>query len=102
MNNGLGEGGLNLYLIECHRFAAMGLVQERSLSSILRSNVITTLINNDVSGKVNAGRVARTLWSECAKDLLRRDPKGRRGRRELVDLRARMPEEHGKDHNSRR
>ena len=27
---------------------------ERSLSSILRSNLLTTLINNDVSGKVNA------------------------------------------------
>jgi hypothetical protein len=29
-------------------------VEERSLSSILRSKLLTTLINNDVSGKVNA------------------------------------------------
>jgi hypothetical protein len=29
-------------------------MEERSLSSILRSNLLTTLINNDVSGKVNA------------------------------------------------
>jgi hypothetical protein len=29
-------------------------VEERSLSSILRSELLTTLINNDVSGKVNA------------------------------------------------
>jgi len=32
----------------------MRLVEERSLSSILRSELPTTLINNDVSGKVNA------------------------------------------------
>jgi hypothetical protein len=43
-----------LHLIECHRFAAMRRVEERSLSSILRSNLLTTLINNDLSGKVNA------------------------------------------------
>jgi hypothetical protein len=33
---------------------AMRLVEERSLSSILRSNLLTTLINNDVSEKPNA------------------------------------------------
>jgi hypothetical protein len=36
----------------------MRLVKERSLSSILRSNLLTTLINNDVSGKVNASGCA--------------------------------------------
>jgi hypothetical protein len=36
----------------------MRLVEERSLSSILRSNLLTTLINNDVSGKVNASGCA--------------------------------------------
>jgi hypothetical protein len=35
-------------------FTPMRLVEERSLSSILRSNLLTTFINNDVSGKVNA------------------------------------------------
>jgi hypothetical protein len=30
-------------------------VEERSLSSILRSELLTTLINNDVWRKVNAG-----------------------------------------------
>jgi hypothetical protein len=29
-------------------------VEERSLSSILRSKLLTTLINKDVSGKLNA------------------------------------------------
>jgi hypothetical protein len=32
----------------------MRRVEERSLSSILRSKLLTILINNDVSGKVNA------------------------------------------------
>jgi hypothetical protein len=32
-------------------------MEERSLSSILRSNLLTTLTNNDVSGKVNANGV---------------------------------------------
>ena len=32
----------------------MQSVEERSFSSILRSKLLTTLINNDVSGKVNA------------------------------------------------
>jgi hypothetical protein len=32
----------------------MRRVEESSLSSILRSKFLTTLINNDVSGKVNA------------------------------------------------
>ena len=36
-------------------------VEERSLSSILRSELLTTLINNDVSGKVNANGWARAL-----------------------------------------
>ncbi len=36
-------------------------VEERSLSSILRSKLLTTLINNDVSGKVNASGWARAL-----------------------------------------
>jgi hypothetical protein len=35
----------------------MQLVEERSLSTILRSNLLTALINNDVSGKVNASGV---------------------------------------------
>jgi hypothetical protein len=39
----------------------MRLVEERSLSSILRSNFLTTLINNDVSGKVNASGCASAL-----------------------------------------
>ena len=42
-------------------FTAMRLVEERSLSSILRSNLLTTLINNDVSGKVNASGCASAL-----------------------------------------
>ena len=50
-----------LHLIECHRFAAMRLVEERSLSSILRSELLTTVINNDVSGKVNARACASPL-----------------------------------------
>ena len=53
-NDALGEGRPSFILIECHRFAAMRRVEERSLSSILRSKLLTTLINNDVSGKVNA------------------------------------------------
>ena len=39
----------------------MRLVEERSLSSIFRSNLLTTLINNDVSGKVNASGCANAL-----------------------------------------
>ena len=39
----------------------MRLVEERSLSSILRSKLLTTLINNDVSGKVNASGCASAL-----------------------------------------
>ena len=45
--------------------------------------------------KLMLGGLRERFGAKCAKDLLRRDPKGRRGRRELVDLRARMPEEHG-------
>jgi hypothetical protein len=42
----------------------MRLVEERSLSSILRSNLLTTLINNnDVSEKPSASWGARTLWT---------------------------------------
>jgi hypothetical protein len=36
-------------------------VEERSLSSILRSELLTTLINNDVWGKVNAGGVRESF-----------------------------------------
>jgi hypothetical protein len=36
-------------------------VKERSLSSILRSEPLTTLINNYVSGKVNASGYASAL-----------------------------------------
>jgi hypothetical protein len=36
----------------------MRRVEERSLSSILRSELLTTLMNSDVSGKVNAGGCA--------------------------------------------
>ena len=36
-------------------------VEERSLSSILRSNFLTTLINNDVSGKVKASGCANAF-----------------------------------------
>jgi hypothetical protein len=50
-----------LHLIECHRFAAMRRVEERSLSSILRSKFLITLINNDIGRKVNAGGRARRL-----------------------------------------
>ena len=39
----------------------MRRVEERSLSSILRSELLTILINNDVSGKVNAGGCASAL-----------------------------------------
>ena len=50
-----------LHLIECHRFAAWRRVEERSLSSILRSKLLTTLINNEVWGKVNARVCVRGL-----------------------------------------
>jgi hypothetical protein len=52
---------MKLHLIGCHRFAVMRPVRERSLASILRSELLTTLINNDVSGKVNANGWARAL-----------------------------------------
>jgi hypothetical protein len=52
---------LNLHLIECHRFAARRLVEEPSLSLILRSNLLTTPIKNDVSGKVNTSGFASAL-----------------------------------------
>jgi hypothetical protein len=42
-------------------FTAMRVVEERSLSSILRSKLLTTLINNDVSGKVNVRGWERAL-----------------------------------------
>jgi hypothetical protein len=45
----------------------MRRVEERSLSSILRSKLLTTLINNDVSGKVNARGVARFLWTDLTR-----------------------------------
>jgi hypothetical protein len=50
-----------LHLIECHRFAALRRVEERSLSSILHSKLLTTFMNNDVSGKVNASGCASAL-----------------------------------------
>jgi len=52
---------MRLHLIGCHRFAAMRPVEERSLSSILRSELLTALINNDVSGQVNASGCASAL-----------------------------------------
>jgi len=39
----------------------MRVVEERSLSSILRSNLLTTLMNNDVWGKVNGSGCAGAL-----------------------------------------
>ncbi len=39
----------------------MRFVEERSLSSILRSKLLTILRNNDVSGKVNANGCAKAL-----------------------------------------
>ena len=50
-----------LHLIECHRFAAIRPVEERSFSSILHSKFLITLINNDIGRKVNAGGRARRL-----------------------------------------
>ena len=44
----------------------MRLVEERSLSSILRSDLLTTLRNNDLSGKVKAGVDAQTLRTNFA------------------------------------
>jgi hypothetical protein len=44
----------------------MRLVEERSLSSILRSKLLTTLINNDVSGKVNASGFGSASDKICA------------------------------------
>jgi hypothetical protein len=40
-NKALGEGRLEPHLTECHRFASMRRVEERSLSSILRSKLLT-------------------------------------------------------------
>jgi len=50
-----------LHLIDCHRFAAMRCVEERSLSSILRSKFLIALISNDIGREVNAGGRARRL-----------------------------------------
>ena len=61
MEQRIGEGRLNLHLIDPHPFTARRLAEERSLSSILRSKLLTTLINNDVSGKVNASGCASAL-----------------------------------------
>ena len=57
-----------LHLIECHRFAAMRYMEERSLSSILRSELLTTLINNDVWGKVNASALLGRDAGESERD----------------------------------
>ena len=46
---------------------------KRSLSSILRSNLLTTIINNDVSGKVNASspdfNPIEQAWSKLKQQL---------------------------------
>ena len=57
------------HLIDCHRFAALGRVEERSLSSILRSRLLSTLINNDVSGEVNARACVRRLDNLVAMNM---------------------------------
>ena len=57
-----------LHLIEPHPFTALRLIKERSLSSILRSNLLTTLINNDVSGKVNASALLGRDAGESERD----------------------------------
>ena len=43
-------------------------MEERSLSSILRSNLLTTLINNDVSGKANASALLGRDAGESERD----------------------------------
>jgi len=63
-NNALGEERLRIHLIDCHRFAVTRRVEERSLSSILRSKLRTTLINNDVPGKLNAARALRESFGQ--------------------------------------
>jgi hypothetical protein len=60
---------MKLHLIGCHRFAAMRPVEERSLSSILRSELLTTVINNDVSGKVNTSGCASALQKFAAMQM---------------------------------
>jgi hypothetical protein len=45
----------------------MRRVEERSLSSILRFELLTTLINNDVSGKVNV-RGLRKSFGQIRRD----------------------------------
>ena len=60
-SNALGEPRLDLHLIDCLPFPSIRRVGERSLSSILRSRLLTTLINNDLSGKVNAGGCVSAL-----------------------------------------
>jgi hypothetical protein len=59
--NTLGEERLKLHRVDPHPFTAMRLAEERSLSSIVRSKLLPILINNDVSGKVNASGVAKVL-----------------------------------------
>ncbi len=59
-NNALGEGRLSFISLIVIDLLLCG-VEERSLSSILRSKLLTTLINNDVSGKVNASGCASAL-----------------------------------------
>ena len=48
----------------------MRLVNERSLSSILRSELLTTLISNDVTEKVNASGVLE-FFGQISRDLKR-------------------------------
>jgi len=43
-------------------------MEERSLSSILRSSLLTTLINNDVSGKANASALLGRDAGESERD----------------------------------
>ncbi len=69
-----------VHLIERHGFAAMRRVEERSLSSILRSKLLTTLINNDISRRVNASARAR-IHGMGQRTLSERGPTARRGKR---------------------
>jgi len=56
----------------------MRVAAERSLSSILRATLLTTLINNEVSGKVNARGVPESFArvSRDAVDVLASDNLG--------------------------
>jgi hypothetical protein len=60
-NNPLGEGRLSFISLNIGDLLLCDAVEERSLLSILRSELLTTLVNNDVSGKVNSVGRARAL-----------------------------------------